>query len=134
MENPEEALRMMQRLRDRGIHLALDDFGTGYSSLSYLRHLPIDVLKIDRSFITDLEQQDSKAAIVKTIVSLAALLELDVVAEGVESKEELTALNAISAMSIQGFYFSRALPEKTLMPLIEQNLKRRRVVTLPARY
>ena len=132
--NLDKARSVLCALRKAGIKIALDDFGTGYSSLSYLRHLPIDVLKIDRSFITDLEQQDSKAAIVKTIVSLAALLELDVVAEGVESKEELTALNAISAMSIQGFYFSRALPEKTLMPLIEQNLKRRRVVTLPARY
>lgn len=132
--NLDKARSVLCGLRKAGIKIALDDFGTGYSSLSYLRHLPIDVLKIDRSFITDLEQQDSKAAIVKTIVSLAALLELDVVAEGVESKDELTALNAISAMSIQGFYFSRALPEKTLMPLIEQNLKRRRVVTLPARY
>ena len=93
----------------------------------------IDVLKIDRSFITDLEQQDSKAAIVETIVSLSRLLELDVVAEGVETEAELAALNAISAMSIQGFYFSRALPEYELGPLIEHNLNSRRVVNLPAR-
>lgn len=123
----------LSKLRNAGIKIALDDFGTGYSSLSYLRHLPIDVLKIDRSFITDLEQQDSKAAIVETIVSLARLLELDVVAEGVETEAELTALNAISAMSIQGFYFSRALPEYELGPLIEHNLNSRRVVNLPAR-
>ena len=75
----------------------------------------------------------SKAAIVETIVNLARLLELDVVAEGVGTEAELAALNAISAMSIQGFYFSRALPEYELTPLIEHNLKSRRVVNLPAR-
>ena len=106
-------------LRQAGIKIALDDFGTGYSSLSYIRHLPIDVIKIDRSFITDLDSQDRKAAIVKTILSLAELLKLDVVAEGVETSEELAVLNAIQNLSVQGFLFSPPVNEREALTLVK---------------
>lgn len=109
MKDMDLVLAELGKLREAGIKIALDDFGTGYSSLSYLRHLPIDILKIDRSFITELDQQSSKEAIVNTVYGLAQLLALDVVAEGVETQQELSTLNKIGAMKVQGYLFSKPL-------------------------
>ena len=118
VDNFEQVRSQLYVLRRAGIKIALDDFGTGYSSLSYLRYLPIDVIKIDRSFVTDLDKQERKAAIVKTIISLAQLLKLDVVAEGIETEDELSALNAMADLSIQGYLFSPAIKEMEALELV----------------
>ena len=96
----------MEALKQIGVKLALDDFGTGYSSLSYLHRYPIDILKIDRSFIYNIEHNSSHKAIVKTIVSLAKNLNMIVIAEGIESDVEANYLRTLSASFGQGFYYS----------------------------
>ena len=98
---------MMQRVRELGVHLALDDFGTGYSSLLYLQGLPIDRLKIDRSFVSDLDAEDHDGTIIQTVVDLAHNLGITVVAEGVETPAELRAVGAIGCDEAQGFLLGR---------------------------
>ena len=97
-------------LHDLGVRLAIDDFGTGYSSLSYLHEYPFDILKIDRSFISGLGTSPSNDQLVRGIVSLGALLELEAIAEGVERPEQASALRGMSAGLAQGFHYSRPLP------------------------
>jgi diguanylate cyclase (GGDEF)-like protein/PAS domain S-box-containing protein len=101
-------------LRERGVTMAIDDFGTGYSSLSYIAQLPIDTLKIDRSFIDDMTTSRDHMAIVSTIISLAHSLKLKVVAEGVETNEQLGLLKALECDQIQGFLCSRTLPPEQI--------------------
>ena len=101
-----ETLHSMKKL---GVNLSIDDFGTGYSSLSYLSRFPIDVLKIDRSFVSDITRDASDAAIVASIIALAHNLKLDVIAEGVETKEQLDYLRRHGCDEMQGYYFSRPL-------------------------
>lgn len=93
-----------------GIKLSVDDFGTGYSSLSYLKSFPLDSLKIDRSFIKDLPDNEDDVAIVNAILALAQTLNLSTVAEGVETHEQKTFLENSTCSSIQGFYFSKPMP------------------------
>ena len=114
VENMDHAVQQLAQLRAAGIRIALDDFGTGYSSLSYLRRLPIDVLKIDRSFVTRSHEDESNVAILRTVYDLARELSLEVVAEGIENLQELNVLNSLGPMSLQGYYFSKPLPEKML--------------------
>ena len=108
----------MKNLKSMGLKLSIDDFGTGYSSLSYLRKLPLDELKIDRSFIMELSKSNVTRAIVSTIVFLARNLKLSTVAEGIENKEELAFLRKIGCQQFQGFYFSRPVPPKELLELL----------------
>jgi EAL domain-containing protein (putative c-di-GMP-specific phosphodiesterase class I) len=96
------------------VRVALDDFGTGYSSLSYLTRLPIDVLKIDRSFVKDLGAQGKTETVTAAIMSLARGLGIDVVAEGVETEEQLAFLRSLGPVEIQGFLFARPMPEVAL--------------------
>ena len=110
MDDIEQAIATLQQLRQKGISIALDDFGTGYSSLSYLQKLPIDTLKIDRSFAIDIASNPSNAAIFQAIVSLAKSLELNITAEGVETEEQLTCLQNQGCDEVQGYYFSKPLP------------------------
>ena len=114
MEDIEEAIATLQQLRQKGISIALDDFGTGYSSLSYLQKLPIDTLKIDRSFVIDIASNRSNAAIFQAIVSLAKSLELNITAEGVETEEQLTCLQNQGCDEVQGYYFSKPLSSDRL--------------------
>jgi diguanylate cyclase (GGDEF)-like protein/PAS domain S-box-containing protein len=107
MENIEAATEMLRELRALGVQLAIDDFGTGYSSLSYLHRFPIDTLKIDRSFVTRMVDNSENIEIVRTIVMLAQILGMDVVAEGVETKEQLALLRKLGCENGQGYYFSR---------------------------
>jgi EAL domain-containing protein (putative c-di-GMP-specific phosphodiesterase class I) len=105
-------------LRDSGVKLSVDDFGTGYSSMSYLRRFPIDKLKIDRSFISEIMDRPDDASIVRAIVSLAHSLRLKVVAEGVETPSQLEFLKALGCDQYQGFHFSRPLPAGDFEELI----------------
>ena len=102
--------RAMARLKGMGVKLALDDFGTGYSSLTYLRQLPLDVLKIDRSFIREIETNPSDRAIVQTILNFAENLGLSVVAEGVETERQMLMLRQHGCRVYQGFLFARPMP------------------------
>jgi predicted signal transduction protein with EAL and GGDEF domain len=110
MDDAESSVEILEELSRMGVLVSIDDFGTGYSSMSYLRRFPIDKLKIDRSFISDLTTSADAAAIVKTIISLAHSLRLKVVAEGVETAEQLQQLRAFGCDQYQGYYRSAALP------------------------
>ncbi|MGB8509909.1 MAG: EAL domain-containing protein [Pyrinomonadaceae bacterium] len=107
MENIDKTTEMLGQLRELGVQLSIDDFGTGYSSLSYLHRFPIDTLKIDRSFVTRMVDNSENIEIVRTIVMLAQVLGMDVVAEGVETKEQLALLRKLGCENGQGYYFSR---------------------------
>ncbi len=110
MRHPERTRAILAELRPSGVELSLDDFGTGYSSLIYLRHFPFDYVKIDRGFIQHVTRDPHTAAIVKAVVTLAHELGLKVIAEGVETEEQMTYLHAHFCDIMQGFYFSRPLP------------------------
>jgi diguanylate cyclase (GGDEF)-like protein/PAS domain S-box-containing protein len=107
MENIETATEMLRQLRALGVQLSIDDFGTGYSSLSYLHRFPIDTLKIDRSFVTAMSDNNENTEIVRTIVMLAQNLGMDVVAEGVETNEQLALLRKLGCENGQGYFFSK---------------------------
>ncbi|MET0858030.1 MAG: EAL domain-containing protein, partial [Telluria sp.] len=104
-----------------GIELSIDDFGTGYSSLAYLKRFPVQRLKIDRAFIRDLGKDDDSAAIVRTILNLAHGLKLQVVAEGVETEQQLEILRAMACDEYQGFLFSRPVDAAAVAALFAQN-------------
>ena len=110
MRNIEEKAELLNRLGDLGIGLAIDDFGTGYSSLSYLKRLPVDAIKIDSSFVRDLQDDPNDEAIVRAVLAMAHTLKLLVVAEGVETAAQLEALRALGCDEYQGFLESPALP------------------------
>jgi EAL domain-containing protein (putative c-di-GMP-specific phosphodiesterase class I) len=110
MANPERAARILERLRGLGFGLSIDDFGTGYSSLNYVRTLPACELKLDRSFVRDIDTNTSNAAIVRAVVDLAHGLGLKVVAEGVETRADADAVRALGCDQMQGYYVSRPLP------------------------
>lgn len=120
MNNPDVAFHMLESIKQLGIEIALDDFGTGYSSLSYLRRLPIDYLKIDRSFIQDVTEDYRSAELVKTIVQLAKSLELDVVAEGIETKEQLQLMQTFGCTEAQGYYIGRPVPREQFEAMLVQ--------------
>ncbi|NPA65412.1 MAG: EAL domain-containing protein [Epsilonproteobacteria bacterium] len=120
MQDPARSIELLTELHDMGISISVDDFGTGYSSLSYLMKLPIDKLKIDRSFIVDITKDKSAKAIVNTIIVLAKSLGMDVVAEGVETKEECEFLKTKGCRKIQGYYFSKPRPAEEFEKYIQQ--------------
>jgi diguanylate cyclase (GGDEF)-like protein/PAS domain S-box-containing protein len=109
MKDPEEAIEKLHELKLMGIRVAIDDFGTGYSSLNYLKRFPIDTLKIDKSFVADLCKDPHDTAIVRAIINLGHALDLTVIAEGVETKEQLQYLSALECDVVQGFLFSKAI-------------------------
>jgi len=110
MENAQDTLEALHRLSSLGVRLSIDDFGTGYSSLSYLKRFPVDIIKIDRSFVRDVPHDADDAAIVTGIIALAHSLRLDVVAEGVETEAQLRFLKEQSCDLLQGFYLSQPVP------------------------
>jgi len=109
MDDVESAIAIMQAIKDRGIHIAIDDFGTGYSSLAYIKRFPIDVLKVDRSFVMDIPEDTNDMAITAAVIAMAHKLSLSVVAEGVETEEQLSFLRANHCNDGQGYLFSRPL-------------------------
>jgi diguanylate cyclase (GGDEF)-like protein/PAS domain S-box-containing protein len=119
MENPESAAQTLRSLSEMGVHLSIDDFGTGYSSLSYLKRFPINSLKIDKSFVQDITTDADDAAIAKAVIALAHSLKLSVIAEGVETAEQLDFLRMQRCDQMQGYYLSRPLPLEKLESLLE---------------
>src|SRR5574341_1283935 len=115
MRKPLEAIAVLQKLKTMGMRISIDDFGTGYSSLSYLRRLPIDSLKIDRSFIMHATTNPADAAIVRGVIALAHSLKLKVVAEGVETEEQFEFLRSVDSDEVQGYLFSRPLPAEEVV-------------------
>jgi diguanylate cyclase (GGDEF)-like protein/PAS domain S-box-containing protein len=125
MHDPASAIAILQRLRALQLGIWIDDFGTGYSSLAYLKRLPISGLKIDRSFVADIESDTEDAAIVSTVIALADTLRLGVVAEGVETAGQLSFLNNGMCKQAQGYYFSPPLPAADCAEWFEQHGGRR---------
>ena len=117
-DNYNSAMNTLHELHDRSIQLCMDDFGTGYSSLSYLDRFPLDVLKIDRSFVTRLKGKSNKAAIVRAILGMAESLGMSAIAEGVETPEQLRALNHLGCRYIQGYFYSPAVDARSAQQLL----------------
>lgn len=119
MHDVQEAIDRLQAIHRQGIKISVDDFGTGYSSLSYLKRFPIDTLKIDRSFIQDVDSNPEDAAIVSTIIALGKSLNLQLIAEGVERAEQVRFLREQGCYGIQGYFYSHPLPEADLLRYLE---------------
>lgn len=123
MKSVDENINILKRLKEIGVSIALDDFGTGYSSLSYLKILPIDVLKIDKSFIDGIGTDKKSEYIIERIVDLSHHLDISVVAEGVETREQLEYLRSINCDMIQGYYYSKPKTFKDVKEIIEKSFK-----------
>lgn len=119
MLNPERAISLLNELKEMGISIAIDDFGTGYSSLSHLKRLPADILKVDKSFVRGIPGNKSDETLVATIINMGHNLGLGLVAEGVESKEQLHFLEQHNCQEMQGYYFSKPLPVEPLQALLK---------------
>jgi diguanylate cyclase (GGDEF)-like protein/PAS domain S-box-containing protein len=122
MQNSENTAMILNQLKELGVTLAIDDFGTGYSSLSLLKHLPIDKIKIDKSFVDDIIHHSNQGAMVKTIIDMGHNLQFDVIAEGVEEPEQVAFLLKNGCKIGQGYHFSRPLPPDTIEDLIRNNI------------
>jgi EAL domain-containing protein (putative c-di-GMP-specific phosphodiesterase class I) len=122
MKHAESTESILNTLRATGIQLAVDDFGTGYSSLSYLRKFPIDALKIDQSFVRQITTAPYDTSIVTAVISMGRSLKLRVIAEGVETQEELAFLKAHQCDEAQGYYFSRPVPASQFANLLKSGI------------
>ena len=122
MNDAEAAISRLHDLKALGVKLAVDDFGTGYSSLSYLQRFPIDILKIDRSFVNEMESRDEQASLVAAIISLARSLDLYAVAEGVETLRQAEALTALGCRFGQGYHFARPMTPEALAPILRSGI------------
>ena len=119
MQHAESTIRVLGQLKDIGLRLAVDDFGTGYSSLSYLTRFPIDSLKLDRSFVHNIITKSNDAIVISAVIGMAKSLKQIIVAEGVESKEQLAFLQAHGCDEGQGYYFSRPASAQQFATLLE---------------
>jgi len=122
MNNPQESIETLNSIANLGIKLAVDDFGTGYSSLAYLKRLPIDKLKIDQAFIRELPNDNEDSAITKAIIALAQNLNLSIIAEGVETKEQRDFLIKNGCENMQGYYYSKPIPAKQFNSLLKNGI------------
>ena len=124
IQNREKMMITLQEIRDLGLSVSIDDFGTGYSSLSYLKKLPIDKLKIDRSFIIDVPHDSASVALVRTVITLAKNLNLEIIAEGVEEKEQVEFLIKEGCENIQGYYYSKPIKADQIVELLIKGVKK----------
>lgn len=121
IENISDTIDKMNELRGHGVHFSIDDFGTGYSSLSYLKQLPVDLLKIDQSFVRDCTGNANDAEIIRAIIAIASSLRMDLIAEGVETSEQLDFLHAQGCNQFQGYLFSPPIDEQAFRALLQKN-------------
>ncbi len=122
MQRAEQAISVLEQLRDMGVTLAIDDFGTGYSSLSYLKRLPLHRLKVDKSFVDGVTSNPNDMAIARAVIALARSLDLDVIAEGVETEGQEAFLKAEGCGEVQGYYYSRPLPPEEFVKLLQKRV------------
>jgi EAL domain-containing protein (putative c-di-GMP-specific phosphodiesterase class I) len=122
MKNPERTIELLDCISELGIEISIDDFGTGYSSLAYLKKLPVDTLKIDKEFIRDITEDEDDASIVKSVIALAKSMRIAVLAEGVETKDQLSFLKKEGCSLIQGYYLSQPKPAADIPALISYPL------------
>jgi EAL domain-containing protein (putative c-di-GMP-specific phosphodiesterase class I) len=127
LDDPGAAIATMQALKALGVSLSMDDFGTGYSSFSYLKKLPVDYLKIDRSFVRDLGASDKDAAIIAAIAGVAHSLGIGLVAEGVEQRSQVELLVAEGCQELQGFLFGRPVPKELAEQWLQPQTSRRAI-------
>ena len=120
MQNAKQTIAAMHELKSAGIQLSLDDFGTGYSSLSYLKNLPLNKLKLDQSFVSALARESTNEAISRAIIGLAHSLNLQVIAEGVETFDQLELLRSLQCDEVQGYLFSRPMPAEDMTRLMNE--------------
>jgi diguanylate cyclase (GGDEF)-like protein len=118
MDKPDEAIAKLDRLKELGVKISIDDFGTGYSSLSYLRRLPIDQFKIDRSFVKDIGESHSDEEITAAMIAMGQALNIEIIAEGVETKAQLEFLSGKGCFFIQGFYYSKPKPQNEITAIM----------------
>jgi EAL domain-containing protein (putative c-di-GMP-specific phosphodiesterase class I) len=126
MSDSDHTIQMLEGIKKLGFALSIDDFGTGYSSLSYLARFPIDELKIDRAFISEIDTLPKQVTVIENIINLGRSLGLTVVAEGVETREQATLLSNLNCHSIQGFHFYRPQPKHEVEQLLLQNLRHKK--------
>jgi len=131
MDNAEAAIAMLKQIKETGVQVSIDDFGTGYSSLSYLHRFPIDQLKVDRSFVSAMEENTENGEIVRTVIALAKALRLKVVAEGIESIHQFHQLRILGCEYGQGYLFSKPLPVKDIERLIHDNTRWQNILPGP---
>ncbi len=120
MDNADAAIRTLHALKDMGVHLSIDDFGTGYSSLSYLKRFPIDALKVDKSFVRDITSDQDDAAITSAVIAMGHSLRLTIIAEGVETEEQLAFLRERQCNKVQGYLFGRPMPAERMSALLRE--------------
>jgi EAL domain-containing protein (putative c-di-GMP-specific phosphodiesterase class I) len=119
MKNVERSAQLMRELAGMGVHISIDDFGTGYSSLNYLKRMPIEKLKIDQSFIVDITRDHDDRAIIRAVTAMAHSMKIKVIAEGVESSEQLSFLRGISCDEAQGYLFSKPVTADEFREMVE---------------
>ena len=125
-ENMERLIEVIENLRKKGFRIEMDDFGSGYSSLNMITTLPIDILKIDMSFVRNMEKDERNLKLVELVAGIAKFLKIPAVAEGVETQSQLDSLKGMGCQIIQGYFFSKPVPPKDFIPFIEKELERRR--------
>lgn len=128
MGDVERSVKTLKKLRELGIWLALDDFGTGYSSLNYLKRFPVNILKIDQSFVLDVMSNPDSAAVTDAIIALAKSLRLSITAEGVETQEQLEYLKMRGCHEGQGYYFSRPVPADIIVPMLQKSSQQMEII------
>ncbi len=122
MEHSDYSIRTMKKFKDCGFNFAIDDFGTGYSSLNYLSKFPIDTLKIDQSFIRNMEYSEQDRSIIKTIIDLSSNLNLHVIAEGVETQKQSQILSEMGCDVMQGYFYSKPLASTDMEKLLKEDM------------
>jgi len=125
IENMKTAIAKIGQLRTLGVGIEIDDFGTGYSSLGYLAHLPVNILKIDRSFITGMGSSKSAIPIIRAIISMANSLDMEVIAEGIETEDQLNNLITLECNLGQGFFFNKPTDSDTTQELIIKKISKK---------
>ena len=123
MYNPDHAVKLLTQMKAMGLHVAIDDFGIGYSSLAHLKRFPLDAIKVDRSFIKDLMAHREDAAITEAIIAMGKSLKLKVVAEGVETKDQLSFLRKHDCDEMQGYYFSKPVTQNEFAQILQDGKK-----------